>query len=101
MNGTAQLAYPAPAGSPPDPARAATPAGRTQGRSRRTALEATAERPWVRAVLIGTALLFLTLFLFMPLVVVFVEAFKKAAGFRPNFMAVGGYDGMHLIYEAR
>jgi branched-chain amino acid transport system substrate-binding protein len=30
----------------------------------------------------------------------FVEAFKKAAGFRPNFAAVGGYDGMHLIYEA-
>jgi branched-chain amino acid transport system substrate-binding protein len=30
----------------------------------------------------------------------FVEAFKKAAGFRPNFMAVGGYDGMHLIYAA-
>lgn len=31
----------------------------------------------------------------------FVEAFKKANnGMRPNFMAVGGYDGMHLIYEA-
>ena len=31
----------------------------------------------------------------------FVEAFKKAnKGMRPNFMAVGGYDGMHLIYEA-
>jgi len=30
----------------------------------------------------------------------FVEAFKKANNFRPNFMAVGGYDGMHLIYEA-
>lgn len=30
----------------------------------------------------------------------FVEAFTKAAGFRPNFMALGGYDGMHLIYEA-
>jgi branched-chain amino acid transport system substrate-binding protein len=30
----------------------------------------------------------------------FVEAFKKANKFRPNFMAVGGYDGMHLIYEA-
>ncbi|MDQ2081173.1 ABC transporter substrate-binding protein [Xanthobacteraceae bacterium Astr-EGSB] len=31
----------------------------------------------------------------------FVEAFKKANnGLRPNFMAVGGYDGMHLIYEA-
>jgi branched-chain amino acid transport system substrate-binding protein len=30
----------------------------------------------------------------------FVEAFKKANnGLRPNFMAVGGYDGMHLIYE--
>ena len=30
----------------------------------------------------------------------FVEAFKKANGLRPNFMAVGGYDGMHLLYEA-
>ena len=31
----------------------------------------------------------------------FVAAFKKAnAGMRPNFMAVGGYDGMHLIYAA-
>ena len=31
----------------------------------------------------------------------FVEGFKKANnGLRPNFMAVGGYDGMHLIYEA-
>ncbi|MBB3017406.1 branched-chain amino acid transport system substrate-binding protein [Microvirga lupini] len=30
----------------------------------------------------------------------FVEAFKKAnPNMRPNFMAVGGYDGMHLIYE--
>jgi branched-chain amino acid transport system substrate-binding protein len=31
----------------------------------------------------------------------FVDAFKKANnGLRPNFMAVGGYDGMHLIYQA-
>ena len=30
----------------------------------------------------------------------YVAAFKKANGFRPNFMSVGGYDGMHLIYEA-
>lgn len=31
----------------------------------------------------------------------FVEAFRKANnGMRPNFMAVGGYDGMRLIYEA-
>jgi branched-chain amino acid transport system substrate-binding protein len=30
----------------------------------------------------------------------FVEAFRKANNnMRPNFMAVGGYDGMHLIYE--
>jgi branched-chain amino acid transport system substrate-binding protein len=31
----------------------------------------------------------------------FVEAFMKANNnLRPNFMAVGGYDGMHLIYAA-
>lgn len=31
----------------------------------------------------------------------FVEAFTKAnKGLRPNFMAVGGYDGMRVIYEA-
>lgn len=31
----------------------------------------------------------------------FVEAFRKANnGMRPNFMAVGGYDGIHLIVEA-
>ena len=31
----------------------------------------------------------------------FVEAFGKAnEGLRPNFMAVGGYDGMRVIYEA-
>jgi branched-chain amino acid transport system substrate-binding protein len=30
----------------------------------------------------------------------FVAAYKKAYGSRPGFMAVGGYDGIHLIYEA-
>lgn len=31
----------------------------------------------------------------------YVAAFGKAnPGMRPNFMSVGGYDGMHLIYEA-
>lgn len=31
----------------------------------------------------------------------FVAAFEKAnPGLRPNFMAVGGYDGMHIIYQA-
>jgi branched-chain amino acid transport system substrate-binding protein len=36
-----------------------------------------------------------------PLNKKFVDAFTKAnAGLRPNFMAVGGYDGMRVIYEA-
>lgn len=30
----------------------------------------------------------------------FVAAYKKAFGTRPGFMAVGGYDGIHLVYEA-
>jgi branched-chain amino acid transport system substrate-binding protein len=30
----------------------------------------------------------------------YVAAFKAANSFRPNFMSVGGYDGMHLIYAA-
>jgi branched-chain amino acid transport system substrate-binding protein len=30
----------------------------------------------------------------------YVEAFKKLNGIRPNFISVGGYDGMHVIYEA-
>lgn len=38
---------------------------------------ATAEPPWVRRLLIGIALGFLTLFLFIPLAAVFHEAFKK------------------------
>jgi len=39
--------------------------------------DATSEPAWVRRVLIGTALAFLALFLFVPLVAVFVEALKK------------------------
>jgi branched-chain amino acid transport system substrate-binding protein len=30
----------------------------------------------------------------------YVSEFEKANSFRPNFMSVAGYDGMHLIYEA-
>ena len=30
----------------------------------------------------------------------FVAAFEAATKFRPNFMAVGGYDGMRVIYKA-
>src|SRR5438067_5528042 len=35
-----------------------------------------------------------------PLNKKYVADFKKANNFRPNFVSVGGYDGMHLIYEA-
>lgn len=41
--------------------------------------EATTEAWWVRWLLIGLALAFLVLFLFLPLVAVFVEAFRKGA----------------------
>src|SRR5262249_43813304 len=30
----------------------------------------------------------------------YVDDFKKANNLRPNFASVGGYDGVHLIYEA-
>ena len=30
----------------------------------------------------------------------FAQAYRRQAGERANFMAVSGYDGMHLIYEA-
>ncbi|WP_413816710.1 sulfate ABC transporter permease subunit CysW [Piscinibacter gummiphilus] len=45
--------------------------------SHRKLVDATAEPAWVRRTLIAVALLFLTLFLFVPLVSVFFEAFKK------------------------
>ena len=41
----------------------------------------TAEPPFVRWLLIGTAMLFLGLFLFVPLAAVFAEAFAKGVGF--------------------
>ena len=30
----------------------------------------------------------------------YVAGFEKAFGFRPDFVSVGAYDGLHLIYEA-
>ncbi len=53
----------------PTPASAATAPRRIR--------TATAEAPWVRVALIGVALAFMTLFLFVPLATVFYEAFKK------------------------
>jgi branched-chain amino acid transport system substrate-binding protein len=35
-----------------------------------------------------------------PMNKAFVKAFEQHHGFRPNFMVVSGYDGMHLIFEA-
>ncbi|MBC8057290.1 MAG: sulfate ABC transporter permease subunit CysW [Rhizobiales bacterium] len=58
---------------------AAAPAARVSV-APRTALAATAEPPWVRRTLIGVALVFLAFFLFVPLVAVFFEAFKKGWG---------------------
>lgn len=49
-------------------------------RARAQAPGATVEPVWVRALLIGVALAFLTLFLFVPLLAVFAEAFRKGWG---------------------
>jgi branched-chain amino acid transport system substrate-binding protein len=35
-----------------------------------------------------------------PLNKEYVAAFRKTNNFRPNFISLGGYDGMHVIYEA-
>jgi branched-chain amino acid transport system substrate-binding protein len=35
-----------------------------------------------------------------PLNKIYVRDFEAAYGKRPNFVSLGGYDGMHLIYEA-
>ncbi len=45
--------------------------------ARRTVAEATTESVWVRRLLIGIGLVFLMIFLLMPLLVVFVEALRK------------------------
>lgn len=54
---------------------AATDAADT--RARRPGRGATTESPWVRRLIIGLGLGFMTLFLFVPLVTVFYEALKK------------------------
>ncbi len=47
------------------------------GTAPRRMADATTEPGWVKWLLIGVALAFLTLFLFIPLAIVFAEAFKK------------------------
>jgi len=52
-------------------------AGQSAGRAKASAPGATSEPLWVRRALIGATLAFMTLFLFFPLAIVFVEAFGK------------------------
>ncbi|MBC7730369.1 MAG: sulfate ABC transporter permease subunit CysW [Bacteriovorax sp.] len=61
------------------PLQPGAPAAAHPARSRRLQA-ATTEQPWVQWALIATALAFLTCFLFVPLTIVFVEAFKKGVG---------------------
>ena len=53
------------------------------------------EPAWVRVVLLTIAFIFLTLFLFVPLVAVFAEAFKKGAG--AYFAAITDPDAVSAI----
>ena len=57
---------------------------------------ATTEPAWVRRLLIGVALVFLSLFLFVPLVTVFFEAFKK--GWDVYLAAVTDPDAVSAIW---
>ncbi len=61
--------------------------------SRRT--NATTEAWWIRALLIGVAMLFLAIFLLAPLVAVFVEAFRK--GTEAYFTALKDPDALSAI----
>ncbi|GAA4018203.1 sulfate ABC transporter permease subunit CysW [Actimicrobium antarcticum] len=58
-------------------------------------IASTLEPTWIRWLLIGIALTFLTLFLFVPLVAVFVEALKK--GWQTYLMAVIEPDALAAI----
>ena len=65
-----------PQGAAAGPGAARCPAGRVAQAPRRVS-DATTEPAWVRRVLIAVALAFLAVFLFVPLIAVFVEALKK------------------------
>src|SRR5687767_6568700 len=64
-------------------------------RAPRTLRSATGEPPWVKWLLIGGALAFLAFFLFVPLAIVFVEAFKK--GFDVYLAAIGEPDALSAV----
>jgi sulfate transport system permease protein len=62
------------------PAEAATASGAARQLAPGRLRDATTEPAWVKWLLIATALAFLALFLFVPLALVFAEAFKKGVG---------------------
>lgn len=55
----------------------------------------TSESPWLRRVLIGTALLFMALFLLVPLISIFVEAFRQ--GLQVYWAAITEPDALSAI----
>jgi sulfate transport system permease protein len=80
--------------SPTSPDTSAASLGRVQ--TPPDVAGATTEPAWVRRLLIGTALVFLSLFLFVPLVSVFAEAFKK--GWDVYLAAVTEPDAISAIW---
>ena len=75
-------------------AAAALPAARP-GVAPRALRSATGEAPWVRWLLIGIALAFMTLFLFVPLATVFHQAFRK--GLQVYLAAISEPDAVSAI----
>ena len=73
---------------------AALPAARP-GVAPRALRSATGEAPWVRWLLIGIALTFMTLFLFVPLATVFHQAFRK--GLQVYLAAISEPDAVSAI----
>jgi sulfate transport system permease protein len=72
-----------------------TPAPVAQRRGELPSVSNALEPAWVKLVLVGVALAFLTLFLFVPLVAVFAEAFKK--GGQAYFAAITDPDAVAAI----
>jgi sulfate transport system permease protein len=83
---SAASTWPSPQAVDTNPARWASP---------RSMRAATAEPAWVRRTLIGVALAFMTLFLFVPLATVFVEALRK--GFDVYLAAIVDDDALSAI----
>ena len=69
-----------PLGPAGEPLEGTSPLAQTVATIPRNLRSATSEPVWVKWCLIATALVFLSLFLFVPLAVVFVEALKKGVG---------------------